>query len=93
MGGYNQGQNEEIDKAIELWPKICELIKQDYRIKPDFNECKKILKIAEILNCKIITTEKDFLRIKHEKINKIKSVKSKLEIIDEDNFIKKILEI
>ena len=44
MGGYNQGQNEEIDKAIELWPKICELIKQDYRTKTDFNECKKILK-------------------------------------------------
>ncbi len=57
------------------------------------NDIDKILKIAEILNCKIITTEKDFLRIKHEKINKIKSVKSKLEIIDEDNFIKKILEI
>ena len=33
MGGYNTGQNEEIDKAIELWPKICELIKQDYRKK------------------------------------------------------------
>ena len=26
MGGYNSGQNEEIDKAIELWPQICELI-------------------------------------------------------------------
>ena len=37
MGGYNTGQNEEIDKAIELWPKICELIKQDYRKKDDFN--------------------------------------------------------
>ena len=33
MGGYNQGQNEQIDKALDLWPKICELIKQDYRKK------------------------------------------------------------
>ena len=39
MGGYTQGQNEEIDKAIELWPKICELIKQDYRKKFNFKEC------------------------------------------------------
>ena len=39
MGGYTEGQNEEIDKAIELWPKICELIKQDYRKKFNFKEC------------------------------------------------------
>tara|TARA_B100000287_G_C20662500_1_gene790625 strand:+ start:722 stop:2038 length:1317 start_codon:yes stop_codon:yes gene_type:complete len=44
MGGYNQGQNEEIDKALELWPKICELIKQDYRQKSNFNECINIIK-------------------------------------------------
>ena len=44
MGGYNQGQNEEIDKAIELWPKICELIKQDYRTKKILMNVKKLLK-------------------------------------------------
>ena len=33
MGGYNQGQNEEIDKALELWPRICDLIKQDFKQK------------------------------------------------------------
>ena len=44
MGGYNTGQNEEIDKAIELWPKICELIKQDYRKKEDFNQSMTLLK-------------------------------------------------
>ena len=38
MGGYSQGQNEEIDKAIEIWPKICGLIKQDLKEKSDFNE-------------------------------------------------------
>ncbi len=43
MGGYTQGQNEEIDKAIELWPKICELIKQDYRKKFNFKECLQSL--------------------------------------------------
>ena len=44
MGGYNQGQNEQIDKALDLWPKICELIKQDYRKKTNFSECLDILK-------------------------------------------------
>lgn len=44
MGGYNTGQNEEIDKAIELWPKICELIKQDYRKKDDFNQSMNVLR-------------------------------------------------
>ena len=44
MGGYNQGQNEQIDKALDLWPKICDLIKQDYRVKTNFNECLSILK-------------------------------------------------
>ena len=28
MGGYNKGQNEDLDKAIENWPKICELLIQ-----------------------------------------------------------------
>ena len=44
MGGYNTGQNEEIDKAIELWPKFCELIKQDYRKKEDFNQSMNLLR-------------------------------------------------
>ena len=44
MGGYNSGQNEEIDLAIECWPKICELIKQDYRKKSDFNQSMNFLK-------------------------------------------------
>ena len=38
MGGYNQGQNVEIDNALENWPKICELIKQDFKQKSNFHE-------------------------------------------------------
>ena len=38
MGGYSQGQNEEIDKAIEIWPKICGLIKQDLTEKSNFDK-------------------------------------------------------
>merc|ERR1711991_412287 len=43
MGGYSKGQNEEIDMAMESWPKICELIKQDYKTKSDFSDCIKKL--------------------------------------------------
>ena len=46
MGGYSKGQNEEIDMAMESWPKICELLKQDYKTKSDFSDCfKKLDKI------------------------------------------------
>jgi flagellum-specific ATP synthase len=46
MGGYSKGQNEEIDMAMESWPKICELLKQDYKTKSNFSDCfKKLDKI------------------------------------------------
>lgn len=36
MGGYTKGQNEDIDKAVNNWPKICELIKQDVTEKSEY---------------------------------------------------------
>ena len=54
----------------------------------DINE---ILKKAENLNCKIITTEKDYLRINKTNYEKIKFIKSELKIIDEEKFIKLII--
>ncbi len=51
----------------------------------------KILKKAENLNCKIITTEKDYLRINKTNYKKIKFIKTELKIIDEDKFIKSII--
>ena len=64
---------------------------------PDHYEYKnqdinKILNEASILNCKIITTEKDYLRLKNNKNNhKIKYIKSELKIIDEEKLIKSIM--
>ena len=54
----------------------------------DINE---ILKKAENLNCKTITTEKDYLRINKTYYKKIKFIKSELKIIDENKFIKSII--
>ena len=54
------------------------------------NDIDKILFEANNLNCEIITTEKDKLRIKNIDLYKIKILKSELKIIDEDRFIRSI---
>ena len=38
MGGYTSGQNEDIDKALNNWPKICSLIKQTEDERTNFND-------------------------------------------------------
>jgi len=56
-------------------------------------DIKKIIKIAKSCKAKVLTTEKDFLRIKNnnqlknDKINQIKFLKMKLEIKNEKKFI------
>jgi tetraacyldisaccharide 4'-kinase len=54
----------------------------------DINE---ILKISDKMDYKIITTEKDFLRLNNKNINKIKYIKSDLQITDEEKLIESIL--
>ena len=54
-------------------------------------DINKILKISDEINCKIITTEKDFLRLDDKKMNKIKYIKSDLQITDEEKLIGSIL--
>ena len=55
------------------------------------NDLKKIFDKAKNLNCEIITTEKDFFRLKDENKDQIRYVKSELKIIDEEKLIKSIL--
>ena len=47
-----------------------------------------ILVKAQKFNCKIITTEKDFLRINNPNTNEIKFIKTDLKIIDEKKLLK-----
>ena len=56
--------------------------------KKDLNE---IIESANQLNCKIITTEKDFMRLGNNKSKEIKFIKSDLKIINEDKFIESII--
>ena len=46
---------------------------------------------AQNINCKIITTEKDFHRLSNKNIDRIKFVKSEIKIKDEDKFLDIIL--
>jgi len=55
------------------------------------NDIKKIIKEANDLNCEIITTEKDYLRLENLETHKIKFVTSKIKILDEEIFLKAVL--
>tara|TARA_B100000902_G_scaffold108866_1_gene110548 strand:- start:975 stop:1913 length:939 start_codon:yes stop_codon:yes gene_type:complete len=54
-------------------------------------DINKILKISDEMDYKIITTEKDFLRLNNKNIDKIKYIKSELQITDEKKLIDSIL--
>ena len=44
MGGYTKGQDESIDEAHEMWPKIINFIKQEQNTKASFNDSLEELK-------------------------------------------------
>ena len=79
---------------------IAMLKEHGFKIKKNFEfsdhyqytekDLNKIISEAELLNCKIITTEKDFLRLNGNNDRKIKFIKSELNIIDEEKLIKSI---
>ena len=54
-------------------------------------EIDNIISISKKLDCKIITTEKDYMRLNNN--NEINYIKSELEIINEETFLNNILKI
>ena len=54
-------------------------------------DINNIQKLSDNLNCQIITTEKDYLRLDKGKIHKINFIKSELKILDEEKLISTIL--
>ena len=56
-------------------------------------DLEKIIAKSKELNCKIVTTEKDFLRIKNNNFNEIKFIKSELFIQDEEKLINDIFKL
>ncbi len=57
------------------------------------NDINKIKKLSNDLNCQIITTEKDYLRLDKQKIHNIDFIKSELKILDEEKLISTILKV
>ena len=57
----------------------------------DVGDISKINEEANNLNCKIITTEKDYQRLGNLNINDIKFIKSEIRISDEEKFLELIL--
>ena len=70
---------------------VCKDIEFPDHYKYSDSDINLILNQANNLNCKIITTEKDYFRIENNKLDQIKYLKSELKIIDEENLIKIIL--
>ena len=54
-------------------------------------EIDNIISISKKLDCKIITTEKDYMRLNNN--NEINYIKSELEIINEETFLNNISKI
>ena len=55
------------------------------------NDIEKIISEAKKLNTKIITTEKDYLRLEKKYLDEIKFIEVELKIIDENKIIETIL--
>ena len=43
MGGYTQGQDQMLDNAVALWPKITDFISQNENQKEDFKSSSEQL--------------------------------------------------
>ena len=71
--------------------KIIKEIEYADHYKYTNKDIKKIIETADKLKSKILTTEKDFIRLGIDEQNKIKFIKSELQIVDEENFINSII--
>ena len=73
------------------------IVIKEYEFPDHYSYTKKdidqILNYAKNLNCKIITTEKDYVRLGRFKTDQIKFIKSELKIIDEQKLLKVIMDL
>ncbi len=73
------------------------IVIKEYEFPDHYSYTKKdidqILNYARNQNCKIITTEKDYVRLGKFKTDQIKFIKSELKIIDEQKLFKLIMDL
>ena len=70
---------------------ICENLEFPDHYIYNNKDINTILQISDEMDYKIVTTEKDFLRLDNNKKNKIKYIKSDLQIKDEEKLIDSII--
>ena len=68
-------------------------VRQNFEKELSKEDLEKIVAKSKELDCKIVTTEKDFLRIKNNNFNEIKFIKSELFIQDEEKLINDIFKL
>ena len=55
-------------------------------------DINKIQELSNNLNCQVLTTEKDYLRLDKDKIHNINFIRSELKILDEEKLMSTILQ-
>ena len=73
--------------------KIIKDIEFPDHYKYSKKDIDNIISISKELDCKIITTEKDFMRLKENNYDDVKYIKVNLELLDEKKFVKDISKI
>ena len=72
-------------------------IVKDIEFPDHYNYLKKdideIISTSKNINCKILTTEKDFIRLKNHISNEIEYISSKLEILNEEKLLQTLSKI
>ena len=80
---------------VEMIKKYGFEVLKDIEFPDHYNytdvDLNKIVDEAKKLNCKIITTEKDYFRLEDKNLSEIKFIKSELKIINEENLLKFII--
>ncbi len=85
------GNHQSFIKMLKNYKiKIIKDIEFPDHYKYSDKDIKKIISLAKKYSAKIITTEKDINRIDSQKFNEIKIIKSKINVINEADFLNAI---
>ncbi len=102
LNEYNLNSNYLVFSGIGNHKTFISMLKEyrfkiikDLEFSDHYNftdkDLDKIVNLAETLNCKIITTEKDYYRLNEKYHESIKFIKSELKLDDEEKLVKILL--
>jgi len=102
LSQFNRDQKYLVFSGIGNHQTFIEMIKghgfnviKDLEFPDHYNynnkEINKIISESKKLSCRILTTEKDYLRLSGKNLNEIQFIKSELKIVEEEKLIKLII--